>query len=79
MQYDIPQAICEAASRCPYNLACLNGDGRPACPVERFISEKYLFVKSDGIRPCPYRIRFGLMSYVCGCPVRNALYTDYEI
>ena len=94
MKRKVPEEVQKMTTRCPNAFACLegngckgdsckgdscNGNGCPKCKVERFISDKYLFVESDPKRVCPYRIGFGFASHVCACPVRNALYSDYEI
>ena len=77
MAYAVAEEIRLAASKCWADFACLNGNGHCVCPVERVISERYVFVKPKNCIECPYRIPFGSASHVCACPVRNELHRRY--
>lgn len=63
-----------AATKCWANFACLSGGRQPMCEVKQWLSNKYAFVNAGPPAPCPYSVPFGMVSRVCGCPVRNELY-----
>lgn len=74
---EVSEDIIAAADRCRKDVACLDPEQRSVCPVEQRIMD-VIFVEPDNNFFCPYKTSFG-DSYVCGCPVRQELYTTHRI
>ena len=71
--------ILERANACNKHFSCLQKATREVCEVERLISDRTLFVKSDNDRLCPYYTRFGYSYAICNCCVRRELYIRHGI
>ena len=75
---DIPEDIIKSASRCTKSLMCLSNDKSVYCSVQERIgdSDDSLECNHDGM--CSYKEYSGEV-YICGCPLRKAIYRKYNI
>jgi hypothetical protein len=71
--------ILEKANACNKDFSCLQESTRNVCEVERLVSDRTLFVKSDNNQRCPYYTRFGYSYAICNCYIRKELYIRYAI
>lgn len=75
---NVSDKVRKATTKCNKDFACLKKNGKPSCAVEDCINDQVLFVSFLNNEYCPYRESFG-NEFICGCPVRKALFDKYRI
>jgi hypothetical protein len=78
MALQISQEALNATTQCPHDFQCLAAEGYALCPGEKLIPGNGLFVAAVGKLDDPYRVPFGT-GYICTCPVRIEIYTQYGV
>ena len=77
MAYQIHEATKNRATKCSYNLECLENEKWKTCSIEKELSGG-LFVKHLCIQKyCNYFLYFG-SHHICICPVRVEIYKRYQ-
>lgn len=79
MEIGFNAEILERANACINYFSCLQDGTRDVCEVERLVSDRTLFVRSENNLLCPYYTRFGYSYAICNCYVRKEIYIRYGI
>ncbi len=73
---EISREILNRTTQCKKKFACLS-DPSVMENVESYFPEDILFVSDEQCERCDYKVPVGY-SVVCNCPVRQAIYKQYE-
>ncbi len=76
----ITEETLKQTTKCHSSFQCLT-ENRDICLVDRRINGRGLVIRerNDKNQGCQYLMSFGFSSYICNCPTRYELYTQYNI
>ena len=79
MKYKVDTKILNDTTSCNDNHSCLFGKKDCLCEVEKYLSikGKVVFITPNKYRNCNYLMDFG-NNYICNCPTREELYSQYD-
>ncbi len=78
MKIKIDETIVSRTTKCNSKFACLDGDKKFHCKIDKSIGN-VIFVSDEkrGLH-CNYMLPFG-SSFICVCPVRNEIFRKFKI
>ena len=80
MKFNISKEVLEETTKCPNDFSCLfsgQTENSVECKAQWAVSRNMLFVQSDKLLDCPYKIPFGDGQF-CTCPTRFSIYKKYR-
>ena len=76
---EIDKKIIQRTTKCELEFCSLSGERGYICKPKSLITFNFLEVNPKfDIIDCGYRLSFG-DTYFCHCPIRNELYSKYNI
>jgi hypothetical protein len=82
MSYEVNAHSLHMTTECRDNFSCLSGEDRCLCEVNKHIVNNggsIFIIPNNEMRDCNYMLPYAFSSFICNCPVREALYIKYKI
>ena len=72
--------ILKQTIQCRDNFSCLSGKKDCLCKVEKYFksNSSAIFIQPLEEKACNYKMDFG-NGWICNCPTRKTLYSEYNI
>ena len=75
---EIDEDVKKSTTMCSKDFACISDKDYKLCKVSHSVHDKVIFIECLEMKPCSYRMSFGISSYICNCPTRKEIYRKYK-